>query len=74
MSDLRPIGTEFEYVCEPSNTSTDTRFHIVTFRVIAHHKVQGGMAEGIEEIARRHETPDTILIASDGTLTWERPK
>lgn len=39
MSDLRPIGTEFEIFREPDHFSTNCDGHYYRYRVIAHHDV-----------------------------------
>lgn len=39
MTELRPIGTEFEFCFPPSRSSTDTTFHIWRYRVVAHDEV-----------------------------------
>lgn len=42
MSELRPIGTEFEMSYPPMETSTYDRGRTIKNRIVAHKKVLGG--------------------------------
>ncbi len=47
---LLSIGSEFVYEYPPSMYSTETMVHKWTYRVVAHDKVKGGLANRLEPL------------------------
>lgn len=47
-NDLRPIGSEFAHCSEPDRICSKQVWRVFTYRVVAHDRVVGGMAERVE--------------------------
>lgn len=71
MSDLRPIGTEFEYFFPPSKTSSNPDGHWARYRIVDHSMTSGGPAETVVCVGWRarkvayYRLPDLVPAYED---------
>lgn len=69
---LRPIGTVFEYEFPPDPKSSNFRFRIYKYRVVAHSETTSGLAETVEAIDVRYDPVIGVSINKLPPRIYER--
>jgi hypothetical protein len=72
MSDLRPIGTEFEYTYSPCEYVTHPVFTTWRYRVVRHVETVQGRREVIEPVTNAVRIPAYRVIDEHGEVVWIR--